>query len=606
MALRDHVQYASVPANDDPNYRSVKPQASRQGLFTPVKWKVEWKAPASMLFLFISGVLVTIAHHCFNSFFSGRDVEAVEELGSEFATQIWILRYGTAFAFLSKTLLASAVAIAYKQHIWITLGDRANSISTINVIFAATHDFLALLNPKLAMRAVTPALMALVIWCLPLAAVITPSTLLVISATRLDTSIQSVPTLNLRDSGLYTFSGLGTGGLSPLITRITTSVASNMEILPMPAIDNRDGMYQHEFRAPSMRCEAATGSRLQNMTGIWNATEKEISGSAGGQLQYLAYTLAEGPDGKPRTSYNATEYVRQCIAGENCPTSGGPAIAARLSDESIVCFVHNTTFKVQFAGLGRTQIITTYTFEYHEAASDGISQALARAITTILNGAIGAAMSGPVAHSGDSGASSLITIKTRIMETALIGLVSTAFKGAWGGPIQDLAKEDKLLARNRTLATMIEELSRNQTLSLFSSERLWSDNRTEVEVNHNIFYTKYEYQQANLLLSYGIAIGVSAACVLMGLRALWVNGVSHDTSFCSIMATTRNTSLDQLTLGHSVGAEPAPHLILDTRLRFGVLGNSGPGEDAASDQVVRAGFGLEKDVQPLRKGQVVY
>jgi hypothetical protein len=131
----------------------------------PVEWRISVWSPASMLALFISGLLVSIGHHLFYSRLNGTLVNGPDD-GSQYLTQIWIIRYGTAFAFLAKALLASAVVVAYKQHIWISMRTKANTISTIDAMFGATHDLLVFLRPSFVLRARIPALMALVAWYL--------------------------------------------------------------------------------------------------------------------------------------------------------------------------------------------------------------------------------------------------------------------------------------------------------------------------------------------------------------------------------------------------------------------------------------------------------
>lgn len=131
-------------------------------------------------------------------------------------------------------------------------------------------------------------------------------------------------------------------------------------------------------------------------------------------------------------------------------------------------------------------------------------------------------------------------------------------------------------------------------------------NSVSVEGSRNFFYTKYEYHMRNLLLAYGLSIAASAVCVFFGLRALWMNGVSHESSFFSIVATTRSAFLDQLTLGHSLGTESPSESILKTKLRFGVLNGSIEGEHDTSNKLVRAGFGSEMEVNSFKKGQVIY
>jgi len=200
----------------------------------------------------------------------------------------------------------------------------------------------------------------------------------------------------------------------------------------------------------------------------------------------MAYTLDETSEGDP-IHHNMTEYVSTCLLGDFNSTcidnNHGPAITAKLSNnsvpeptkfpvESVVCFVHNITFNVDFTAPRSTQVIGSYNFNHYEFVYDEVCRALSRAIGTLLNGFTGIQSDSPNWLKG-SGVSNLVTRTTRIMETTLIGLISTASGGRFGKtPVQDPDRDDKLLARNSTLAEIIEELSRNQNLSLFSSTRL--------------------------------------------------------------------------------------------------------------------------------------
>ncbi|KAI8939403.1 hypothetical protein NX059_003185 [Plenodomus lindquistii] len=165
-----------------------------------------------------------------------------------------------------------------------------------------------------------------------------------------------VPTLNFNDSSLYQFSGLG-DGTSPLLTRLTSAMASSMEILPIRAI-TPNTTYRHEFVGPSLQCEPAKGGRLANMSAIWNETESTLSASNGGELKYLSHTMEEEIDtGNGNSDLNATIFVRDCVTGdayEDCWSSYGPAISARVRNESITCAVYHTLFDIDFSAVGDT------------------------------------------------------------------------------------------------------------------------------------------------------------------------------------------------------------------------------------------------------------
>jgi hypothetical protein len=282
-----------------------------------------------------------------------------------------------------------------------------------------------------------------------------------------------VPTLNFKDTSLYSFSGLG-DGTSPLLTRLTSATVSNMAILPMQAIAPNT-TYHHEFLGPSLRCDTTTGSRLAKMDAIWNLTEKSIEvpiASAGSKLMYLAYTLDEARYGRS-SPFNASDFVTGCVIGGMCFPD---PIFARVGNESVTCVVQDTHFDLDFRSVDTTQSIVRLSWKWlseSDVSSEPVYQTIPQVLATILNGAIGAWAAGPATQQYDDGGSGLVTYRTRVMSTALIGLVSTAFSGPAWPALQDLPRADHDLAANRTLAQMIEELSRNQTLSLFSSDRLW-------------------------------------------------------------------------------------------------------------------------------------
>lgn len=158
----DDISYTAIPLSTDSSISKSLPHPSN-----PEQRQVEWRispwTPLATINLFIAGVLVCIGHHLFYTRLDGTPVRTLED-GSKYYTQTWIIRYGTAFAFLAKVLLAGSVVVAYKQRIWVDLRCRAHKIETIDAIFAATYDLTALMNPTLFLGAKLPLIMALIAW----------------------------------------------------------------------------------------------------------------------------------------------------------------------------------------------------------------------------------------------------------------------------------------------------------------------------------------------------------------------------------------------------------------------------------------------------------
>ena len=131
-----------------------------------VQWGIHWLVPAKMLALFATGIALAIGHHCYYHSLAGTEVLSTANQASTWDTnrQEWKIRFGTAFAFLAKTCLASSVAIAYTQHIWASCRRKAYSISGLDALFSATSDVFAFASLDLAVRAKIGAVLAAFVW----------------------------------------------------------------------------------------------------------------------------------------------------------------------------------------------------------------------------------------------------------------------------------------------------------------------------------------------------------------------------------------------------------------------------------------------------------
>lgn len=81
---------------------------------------IHWFAPTSMVASLLAGVLFALGHHLFYHSLVGKSVtgETYELGGSKVSRQQLNTAIGTAFAFLTKASLASAVSLAYLQAVW--------------------------------------------------------------------------------------------------------------------------------------------------------------------------------------------------------------------------------------------------------------------------------------------------------------------------------------------------------------------------------------------------------------------------------------------------------------------------------------------------------
>ena len=94
------------------------------------QWHVHWTTPAIIASLFVAGILGALGNHLFYA-----------HLHLQQATnQLMMVRYGTALAFFTKSMLVPSVIVCYRQRIWHTLRSKAMTINGIDGLFSATED----------------------------------------------------------------------------------------------------------------------------------------------------------------------------------------------------------------------------------------------------------------------------------------------------------------------------------------------------------------------------------------------------------------------------------------------------------------------------------
>lgn len=128
-----------------------------------IHWNINWRTPLTMVSLLLGGGAVASGHHIFYQSLNGTSVDSNDHIWS-MSTQEWNVRYGTALAFVTKTCLAAAVSLAYRQQIWISLRNKYFKISAINAMFEAVNDPFAFLDLDFVWESRLGATLALMTW----------------------------------------------------------------------------------------------------------------------------------------------------------------------------------------------------------------------------------------------------------------------------------------------------------------------------------------------------------------------------------------------------------------------------------------------------------
>jgi hypothetical protein len=85
----------------------------------------------------------------------------------------------------------------------------------------------------------------------------------------------------------------------------------------------------------------------------------------------------------------------------------------------------------------------------------------------------------------------------------------------------------------------------------------------------------YSYNYRDLILSYALANSFALLVNILGGLAFYINRVSHDRSFSSILSSTRHPSLASIFRSHVIGKLPLPENVEKTLLIYKSVGKEG-------------------------------
>lgn len=231
-----------------------------------------WKVPTSITLAFLAALALAIGHHAFYLHLDGKPVDS----GARNFNQQVNIAIGTAFAFMIRGCLPLGVVVAYWQVFWQALLRQRKplSLSQIDTLAGALGSLIDSMNVRAMWKHLALAAMALLLWLLPLAALLPPATLSVENTKHLEFAQLEVPTLNFSSASMILDSYqtlVGADGLyieeapgkyfyrwiviapSIGILHLTRSVAKRAQISKFPGI-GVNMTSESQFPGSALRC----------------------------------------------------------------------------------------------------------------------------------------------------------------------------------------------------------------------------------------------------------------------------------------------------------------------------------------------------------------
>ncbi|KAH7371716.1 hypothetical protein BKA66DRAFT_443910 [Pyrenochaeta sp. MPI-SDFR-AT-0127] len=341
---------------------------------------------------------------------------------------------------------------------------------------------------------------------------------------------------------------------------------------------------------------------FRDIPGLWNNFVTSCLKGTSTVCSLLEQTMYSKPHALLDDLSENPQYTNTNWTTEN-------AFWLRLSDERLACSLQKTQYSVLFDARNAGTALKSYSFKHHGVFSSawnestpGNATAYALALQPLLTLLSGTTYY-DVSLCGRSTAQEM-KCTTRILyrqphteshRTALIAFIGPKANEKAGklweqssqrqpgepGSLDPITRPPQYdpqaveFVRNASLGDILEEMSRNMTLSYFTNSDFLSYNSVKPVVTEFELVNVYAYAARNLLLAYGIAFGTSLLAILAGLFVWNSNGkVNFGGTFSSILnATIRNRGLTELAeqLSSSSSSLVISDDLLQVKLKYGRL-----------------------------------
>ncbi|KFA60961.1 hypothetical protein S40285_02735 [Stachybotrys chlorohalonatus IBT 40285] len=542
-------------------------------LWAPRSYR-QWKSPILMIaFLFLG-----FGTHRWGFLQPGEStpVSDCHPLDAQIRSLKPYVSIGTACAFLAQLALTSSVWRSYTQWLWRSVYSHNGwTINGLNKAFSADTAPSSIFSCNMLRNFRLGPFMALFAWCLILPSFFTPAALFVYPSVETVAAEESVPYLAIanssagsdfaysppRNSSTTKFkddtSRIFTGPRT-VLTLLAGATASQGEILPIQGPTNHSA-YSVDFYGPIVKCGDANQTAVSGIErllsehmAIPKGTTRQVDSAYFGFVPVWNTTgdliaLSQPRYQEPSNGTNELwmTFQRYTLGG------AGERTRARIFQ---VCRLYNATYDLSLKWDRGRQIVNgsysvreeiTFPRDRRGEVSDMASHAYAAFMWTLtdqLVGSFGWFRRSGGSSDGHEDIAQFGAIESPIRHTSVLGSVDLDvyfdFNAIYGLYVHDNETEisgqrlqDKQLARNRTLAALIEELSYNMTVSLLHNKLLTHNTTRQVTRWNDV--NRYGYNPMSLFIPYALANLVVLISAILGLVS-FRHGTHPDKTFQDI------------------------------------------------------------------------
>ncbi|KAJ7511547.1 hypothetical protein B0H11DRAFT_1952073 [Mycena galericulata] len=506
-----------------------------------------------MALAWLAALAVAGGHHAFNSSMNGKSPADGSQAGASFI--------GTTLAFLAYSFLGISGGTAFIQSAWRVVQRRSFTLVGLDALWSSTHNPLAFISIDFWKSAREVVLIAGISWSLKLVVTFAPGTLSVQTDIKPTSAPCLVPTFDFGSSALYDqLNSASKPYLQPsaLAHRVVGGTLLGGQPFAPTCPCTGNCSYLTTVNAPAFNCTSGfpNASDLTWGNGSLNDPPPWVGGrfNAAPPVYYAPGMTDSSEDGY-------WDFVAHYAdAGNFLPTSTGTNFS---------CVSYNATYQLNYTFLGAVSTISIEHVTFVQAASQMmLGNSSQRDFTFDDPDFVNNSMLEP--HSAWFNTTTNYYALLFSLYSSLVGNI-TMYES--GDSVNYRYSPTTLAVTQSDLATSaengnitwadvaagMESLLANITLSMLTIDPSQTSLPTCVHSNSLPFFS---YNKHRLWLVYGVALGVTLVCDVIGIIALVHNRFGATADFTDFLATTRNPELNEGDLS------PRTAWI---RLRYGML-----------------------------------
>ncbi|KAG9853152.1 alcohol oxidase, partial [Aureobasidium melanogenum] len=229
---------------------------------------LHWRALCILYGSLLASIAFAVGHHFHYQSLAGQPVSTANDLAigtwAGVSSQKFNTAVGNTFASLFRTFLSITVTTAYCQIVWHALKSEATRLNIVDAISGILANPLGFLNLGAWRKSALLFPLAIMIWILPVAPIITPATLTVAINPR---TLHDMVNVSSIDFNSMNFATITLGGPTVFgcayhydgpkfeVQKIATAATAQGAVLPLSAPGNQPNVsYTQQFAGPALQC----------------------------------------------------------------------------------------------------------------------------------------------------------------------------------------------------------------------------------------------------------------------------------------------------------------------------------------------------------------